>query len=367
VNPEPFTVNDVTVVVPVLDNPGGAARLGETAGVAKVVVVDDGSTPPLAAAAVRHHCPAGPAAARNAGARLARTDLIAFVDSDVLLEPGWLEELLPLFADPQVAMAAPRVLAAPGRGAVARYEADLCPLDLGPHPVSIYPGSPLGFVPSAAIVVRRTALSDVGGFDEELRYGEDVDLAWRLVAAGWTVRYHPAAVVRHSSRESVMPWLRQRYGYGTGHGALARRHPSVLAPVRLSRWNAAAFALYGAGHPVAGAAVAAARMSGLLRHPNLPVPEALAVAGRRHLAAALLLASAMRRAWWPAALLTPRGRVMLALSVLPCLVNAAGRLGDLDRARWLLLRLADDLAFGAGVWAGCVRHRSVEPLLPVLQ
>ena len=264
-------------------------------------------------------------------------------------------------------MVAPRVLAAPARGALARYEADQCPLDLGPEPVSFHPGAPLGFVPSAAIVVRRTALSDVGGFDEGLKYGEDVDLVWRLVEAGWTVRYQPSAVVRHRSRESLKAWLRQRYGYGTGHGALARRHPGVLGPVTLSRWNAAAFALYGAGHPVAGAAIAATRMSGLLRQPDLPLPEALAVAGRRHFGAGLLIASAMRRAWWPAALLTSRGRAMLALSLLPCLVGAASRPGDLDRVRWLLLRLADDLAFGAGVWVGCARHRIVEPLLPVVR
>lgn len=362
----PFTGDDVTIVVPVLDNPDGAARLGETTGVAKVVVVDDGSTPPLAAATVRHHRPAGPAAARNAGARLVGTDLIAFVDSDVLLEPGWLEELLPLFADPHVAMAAPRVLAAPGRGALARYEADRCPLDLGPDPVSIRPGAPLGFVPSAAIVVRRSALTDVGGFDEELRYGEDVDLVWRLVAAGWTVRYHPAAVVRHRSRESLRAWLRQRYGYGTGHGALAHRHPGVLAPVWLSQTNAAAFALYASGHPAAGAAIAAG-ISGLLRQPDVRAAEALAVAARGHIGAARLTAAAMRRAWWPAALITRRGRVLLALSLLPCLVRAAGRSGDLDRGRWLILRIADDLAFGAGVWTGCVRHRSVEPLLPILE
>jgi N-acetylglucosaminyl-diphospho-decaprenol L-rhamnosyltransferase len=51
----------------------------------------------------------------------------------------------------------------------------------------------------AAVLLRMSALRVVGDFDEDFfLYYEDTDLSWRLRAAGWTVRYEPAAVVRHA-------------------------------------------------------------------------------------------------------------------------------------------------------------------------
>ena len=55
----------------------------------------------------------------------------------------------------------------------------------------------VAYVPTAALVVRRAALG--GGFDETMRYGEDVDLVWRLVEAGHRVRYEPAVQVAHTA------------------------------------------------------------------------------------------------------------------------------------------------------------------------
>jgi N-acetylglucosaminyl-diphospho-decaprenol L-rhamnosyltransferase len=55
----------------------------------------------------------------------------------------------------------------------------------------------------AAALLRMTALREVGGFDEDFfLYYEDSDLSWRLRAGGWTVRYEPAAVVRHAHAAS---------------------------------------------------------------------------------------------------------------------------------------------------------------------
>ncbi|GAA5116670.1 glycosyltransferase [Haloechinothrix salitolerans] len=112
IHPEPrpgrYTPADVTVVVPVNDNPHGLARLRAATGDLTTIVVDDGSTAPLLDATLRHRTPAGPAAARNTGWRQASTDLVAFLDADTLPEPDWLEAILGLFDDPDVAAAALR-------------------------------------------------------------------------------------------------------------------------------------------------------------------------------------------------------------------------------------------------------------------
>lgn len=60
-------------------------------------------------------------------------------------------------------------------------------------------GGDVDWVSGTAMLVRRDAFEAVGGFDEDyFMYVEDVDLCWRLRAAGWDVRYEPAAGVVHA-------------------------------------------------------------------------------------------------------------------------------------------------------------------------
>ncbi|MCU1652191.1 MAG: family 2 glycosyl transferase, partial [Pseudonocardia sp.] len=186
---------DVTVVVPVKDRPDGLRRLLAALALAtpaalapdrfapdtfapalaEVIVVDDGSADSAACRAIveqsvlrsrvrliRHPSSRGPAAARNTGAAAAGTALVAFLDSDVVPEPGWLAPLLAHLADPAVALAAPRIAALPPAGGAVgwldRYERLRSSLDLGPDPGPIVPRSRVAYVPSAAMLVRRAAL-----------------------------------------------------------------------------------------------------------------------------------------------------------------------------------------------------------------
>ncbi len=96
----------MSVVVPYYNDPGGLAQLyaalaRQTAEPKEIVVVDDGS--PAARAAASVPCGdlervrvvvqrnAGAATARNAGAALATAPVVAFVDSDCVPDPDWLE------------------------------------------------------------------------------------------------------------------------------------------------------------------------------------------------------------------------------------------------------------------------------------
>ena len=76
---------------------------------------------------------------------------------------------------------------------VARYEQGHSPLDLGPEPGRIAPGTRLELRAGGGASSSATeALRSIGGFDRTLRFGEDVDAVWRLVEAGWRCRYEPA-------------------------------------------------------------------------------------------------------------------------------------------------------------------------------
>lgn len=345
----PFTATDVTVVVPTI---GRASAYPPGA-----IVVQDGVGVALPGATVRlgGHC--GAAVARNEGLGRVTTPLVAFVDDDVELSEGWLDPLLAHFADERVALVAPRVVTPADRpGRLVAYEHDGSPLDLGPEPARIRAGTRVGYVPAAAIVCRTDAIRQIGGFAPELRYGEDVDLVWRLDDAGWRCRYEPASVVHHPARASWTAWVRQRIGYGSSAAPLARRHPGKLAPLRMSGWSIAAWLLSSTRHPVLGSGLALGSAAALVRKlPDLPPRAAFGLAASGNLRAGEQIADAIRRAWWP----------LLAIAALRSTSARRILLASLLASRHPI-RLADDLAYSLGVWKGVLRHRIAAPLIPSL-
>jgi mycofactocin system glycosyltransferase len=372
----------VTVVVPVRDRPGQLPRLlGALEGLA-CVVVDDGSVDGSLTKAIadRHHATfvglpvnVGPAAARNAGLAVTHTELVAFVDSDCLPAPGWLEPLLGHFDDPLVAAVAPRIVTAPAgrRTAFTRYAAVRSSLDMGPSGGLVRPQSRIPYVPSAALVVRRDVAGDTL-FDPRLRGGEDVDLVWRLADAGWDVRYEPASTVEHEWPRRAGAFLARRAFYGTTAAPLSQRHPGTLAPLQTSVWTAAVWALALARRPALAAATLAASILVLARRLRglvaTPVVVATTIAGGGTVRSALPALAGLARAWAPGlllALLFRRTRWGAALALLaPAGRDWASNPGELDPVRYAALHVADDLAYGAGVWAGCARARTIRPLVP---
>jgi len=377
--------DDVTAVIPVRDRPGQLRRLLSTLELKRRLVVDDASSDPALTRAIAEDAGAGvialpanlgPSAARNAGLAQADTPLVAFIDSDCVPEDGWLEPLLAHFNDPLVAAVAPRILPVEVNAptSLTRYEAVRSSLDRGDAPGLVRPMSRIPYVPSAALLVRREAVPDAL-FDPRLRGGEDVDLVWRLVQAGWDVRYEPGATVRHDGPTRAGAWLGRRAFYGTTAGPLARRHPRSLAPLHTSWWTAAVWVLALARKPLpaAGAlavsiAVLARRLDGLV---DEPVKVAGQIAGGGTARSALPALSGLTRAWSPALVLALCWRKTRPAAMLALLAPAAGdwlaARRALDPVRYAALHVADDVAYGSGVWLGCLRARTVAPLLPRIE
>lgn len=372
----PYTAADVTLVCPAhVRLPHASAwSTGCTS-----VLVDDASPSPLAAptsvALVRRATNGGPAASRNTGLDHVTTPLVAFVDTDVEVPAGsdWMAPLIGHFADPRVALVAPRVRSTVAAGALAAYERHRSPLDMGPLAARVAPGTRVSYVPAAMVLCRTDALHAVGGFDASMRVGEDVDLVWRLVEAGWRCRYEPAVEVCHEPRRDLRAWLAQRVGYGTSAAPLAVRHPGALAPLRISGWSMAVWLLLASGRRAAALAVAGGTTAALRRTlHDLPAGESVRLAGLGHLRAGLQVADAVRRVWWPfalaAALVSRRARRWAAVALLAPLATewrAAAR--GPDPVRYTLLRVADDAAYGVGVWRGVWRLRTAAPLVPDLR
>lgn len=387
---------DVTVVVPVRDNMFGLRRLLSALRGMQVVVVDDGSAIPVREADLANtHCTVkvlthdrsrGPAAARNTGLTACDTDFVAFLDSDVIPRRGWLEALLGHFADPAVALVAPRIVGLPqSANAIARYEAVRSSLDLGRREAPVTPYGMVSYVPSAAIICRRSALTAVGGFDETLQSGEDVDLCWRFVEAGVRLRYEPIARVAHDHRVGLSDWLGRKAFYGKSAAPLSVRHPDKMAPMVLSGWSLVLWLLLAVGSflgYVASMVIAglfARRVATTLDGTDSQPRDIATIAVRGVGGAALQLASAICRTYWPIALLlallSRRCRhIVLIAALVDGVADWLGKHNEADDDTrqlglfsYLLLKRVDDLAYGAGLWAGMIEERHLGPLKPQIR
>ncbi len=373
----PLPLDDVDVVVPTRGGSASLAGLLDALRGISVTVVDDGSHDPglvatcaaagAALVALERH--QGPSAARNAGVAATTRPVVAFVDDDVVLaDPAdALGRLRAALEDPRLGAVAPRVVGPAGPGLRVGYEHRHGALDQGGSPALVDPRGPVTFVPSACLLVRREALGT--GFDPTLAIGEDVDLVWRVLDAGWLVRYLPSVVIAHPARPTWRAWWRQRRVYGLTSAPLAERHGERLAPIRADRWTLAAWGGLLAGSPSLGASVLARALErarrGALAGVEHPERAALAVVGGNVARAGGPLARALVRTYGVgllAATLHPRLR-RRALAVLA--VGLAWRLrGSRVRPLDVPLALLDDLAYGLGVLEGAVRHRSLLALTP---
>lgn len=220
----------LTVVVPTRDRPDLLERClsalaGELLVGDQIVVVDSAPllhpVTPRAQVDLIAMAEPGASRARNAGWRAARHDRVAFVDDDVIVAPGWRRAL----SAPDVDFVLGRVEEHPDDAAV-EHPLALTSSDTGMVVDRLGPLVPGG---SGNLLVRRTALEGVGGFDQQLGPGtwfasaEDLDLVDRLVAAGCTGWFEPTAVAWHVQWRSGPETLRVHWAYGKGMGARLSR------------------------------------------------------------------------------------------------------------------------------------------------
>jgi GT2 family glycosyltransferase/glycosyltransferase involved in cell wall biosynthesis len=228
--PRARSVSSISIVVPslawnaVLERCLASLRKQEPAEDVEIVVVLNGSdrtacADPGPRVRVIHEPRQGPAAARNAGVRLARGDALAFVDSDCVALPGWLEAgLAALRATPGAVVAGAIVRPGADRNAVSLYDS------VTYLQQERYVRGPRAFV-TANLLVHRLAFERVGPFDdgfEEAAF-EDWEWALRARAAGVPVVYEPAAAVEHPCMHSLAELRRKTERLARGRVVMGRK------------------------------------------------------------------------------------------------------------------------------------------------
>ena len=251
----------------------------------EIIVVDDASEDETAEIAARFDCAfarlrsaSGPAAARNAGAVRASGDILLFIDADVLVRHTTIERICEHFRDPSgvAAVFGSYDDAPPARTFWSLYK------NLFHHFIH-QRGRPAARTFWAGCgAVRRDAFLAVAGFNEDFSTAsiEDIELGYRLHAAGYTLRLDRTIQVTHLKRWTFLQVVRvdvSRRAVPWGRMLLRQRH--MAADLNL-RWEhrASVVLLYGALATIAiVAGTAPSSISGLQKALQLAGPVAIAL------------------------------------------------------------------------------------------
>jgi GT2 family glycosyltransferase len=152
----------------------------------------------------------GPAGARNRGWKAASGKLILFTDSDCVPEPGWASALIAGLEE-----GADGCKGVYSRGGV-RLIQRLAQVEFEQRYEMLSRKETIDLVDTYSAGFRRSALERVGGFDESFPApdSEDVDLSWRLCAAGFHLAFVPGARVEHEHRPTWRAYFQLKLSRG---------------------------------------------------------------------------------------------------------------------------------------------------------
>ena len=207
----------------------------------EVVIVDDGSRDRTADISMDfpefrliRQPNKGLSVARNVGMHAARGEIIAYTDSDCVVDPHWLTLMVrsitennfdgcggPNYAPHEDGWIEASCAASPGAPCHV-----LVAEDRAEH------------LAGCNMVFSKAALAKIGGFDAQFTTaGDDVDICWRMLDAGFTLGFSPAAFVWHFRRNTVKAYYGQQRGYGRAEAMLYPRYPERFNVMGQIAWR----------------------------------------------------------------------------------------------------------------------------------
>ena len=149
--------------------------------------------------------------ARNAGIAATSGELIAFIDDDAMVQPGWLDALLATYQDETVGAVGGRIIEIPKPYCDLLTDSPAFFVRPSGRAIAENKGTAstdqvdVDWLPGSNMSFRRTALEQVGGFDPAYtltNWREDMDFGFRVKRASWRVVFNPAMAETHVSARS---------------------------------------------------------------------------------------------------------------------------------------------------------------------
>jgi GT2 family glycosyltransferase len=191
----------------------------------------------------------GAAYARNEGWRTSHGEYVLFCDSDDVVDINWVSAMLDALA--QSDLAGGRLSYTALNSTQSQFWTR--------HSTQELPSKfrHLPFAVTANLGVARQCIASLGGFNEDLPTGEDIDFCWRAQYENWKITFAPDALVNYRLRNSFIAAWRQAYSYGRWDALLLKLHKARGArrPARDSfvdlmtvPWSLAALLVGSDGH-----------------------------------------------------------------------------------------------------------------------
>jgi len=199
----------------------------------EIIVVDDGSSDRTAEIAGKYtgvklvrQVNAGPAAARNNGAKLAQGEIILFTDADCIPDPDWIEQMLLPFVKEQDLSGAKGIYKTRQKELAARF----VQIEYQDKYDLLRKLKYIDFVDTYSAGFKRDVFLRFQGYDTSfpVACAEDVELSFRMSNAGLKMVFNPQAVVYHTHPSTWISYFKKKYKFAYWRMVAVRKNPNKM-------------------------------------------------------------------------------------------------------------------------------------------
>ncbi|MEM5812314.1 MAG: glycosyltransferase family 2 protein [Candidatus Aenigmatarchaeota archaeon] len=168
----------------------------------------------------------GKAAALNNAVKKSRGEILFFLDADTTIESDALKKIVPWFTIKDIGAVSPKYIAKKSKSIISRLASIENNFNSSLFKAHMFFGSMIT-IRGCGVAIRRSVFNDVGGWSKTLI--EDVDMAAKILKAGYKIQYEPYAIVKTKEPETIAELKNQRTRWGKGTAYSLINHHSMYS------------------------------------------------------------------------------------------------------------------------------------------